>query len=346
MSPKIILRFSSAVFIFLMVSACTNTPSDKKSYSTYQQLVDLFVEWREFHAPEMIDGVPDYSDVAMKKQFTDLKSWQQRLNAFDTTGWPIKDQVDWYLVWAEMNGLDFEHRVTKPWVRDPAFYVWFYPYPSDVPEREGPNMYGAIELPRFGWPLSKDDAVEIAGRLRNINAVYEQAKKNLSGNAKDLWVTGKRTLDEQGDELESFANSVEADHPDLADAAREAKEVSDEFAKWVDEQASSKSGLSGVGKENYSWNLKNVHLIPYTWEEEKILMERELARSHSALRMSEHNNSDLPKLSRASTPEEYDKLINDGVDEFLQFLEEEEVLTMEEYMEPALRAQVGKFVPS
>ena len=38
-----------------------------------------------------------------------------------------------------------------------------------------------------------------------------------------------------------------------------------------------------MGIENYDWYLKNVHLIPYTWEDMIRVMRRELARSHSSL---------------------------------------------------------------
>lgn len=132
--------------------------------SEYQELVDLFIAWREFRAPAMMDGVPDYTAQAMQSQQKELVEWKSQLAAIDTAGWPIKHQVDCYLVWAEMNGLDFAHRIKKPWSRDPAFYVWFYPFPTDVPEREGPNIYGAIELPNYQWPLSKTDAKEITAR--------------------------------------------------------------------------------------------------------------------------------------------------------------------------------------
>ncbi|MFY8036567.1 MAG: DUF885 family protein [Cyclobacteriaceae bacterium] len=253
----------------------TTPASQLASTKDYGQLVALFNEWRAFHSPELVNGVADYSAAAMQKQQQELVQWQARLNAFDTTQWPIKHQVDWYLVWAEMNSLDFDHRVKQPWVRDPAFYVWFYPYPSDVPEREGANMYGAVDLPSYPTPLSEKDAASIAEQLRKAPAVYEQAKANLTGNAKDLWVTGIRTIQEQGSDLSAFATSVEKTFPDLAAAARIAQQASDQFAQWLTTQAPSKTGISGVGKENYTWYLKNVHLLPLTYESEETLLNRQ-----------------------------------------------------------------------
>ena len=247
------------------VSQAASSPAADRMASSYDELVDLFFGWRDFHAPEMIDGVPDYTADAMARQQRELPEWQDRLAAIDTAGWSVAQQIDWYLVWAEMNGLDFAHRVKEPWSRDPAFYVWFYPSPTDVPEREGPNIHGAIELPNYAWPLSDADAAEIADRLRNAPGVFAQARTNLTGNARDLWVTGTRSIREQSDDLEAFAASVADDHPDLAAAAREARDASDGFAEWLAEQAPSKTGPSGVGKDEYTWNLRNVHLLPYSW---------------------------------------------------------------------------------
>ena len=89
-----------------------------------------------------------------------------------------------------------------------------------------------------------------------------------------------------------------------------------------------------------------MHLLPYTWEEEKVLLERELARSHSALRLEEHSNRELPQLTRMDNAEDYDRLLNEAVTEYMKFLEESEIMTIKDYMEPALRARVGKFTPS
>lgn len=314
--------------------------------SAYDELVDLFFAWREFQAPRMIEGVPDYSREAMERQHRELTEWRRRLAAIDTTGWAVSQQIDWVLVWAEMNGLDFEHRVTMPWSRDPAFYVWFYPSPTDVPEREGPNIHGAIELPEYERPLSAADAGEIAERLRKAEAVFDQARINLTGNARDLWITGIRSIREQSDDLAAFAESVRDAHPDLAAAALEARVASDGFVEWLAVRAESKTGASGIGRENYTWNLRNVHLLPYSWEDEVLLLERELARAHSSLRLEEHRNRGLPELSRIEDAAEYDRLVNQAVTEYMDFLAEEEVLPVRDYMDAALRAQTGRFRPA
>lgn len=352
MNPNTHIKSGSATLLLLtlILAGCggktAKTAEASYSFSKYDELVTLFNDWRKFQAPEIKDGVPDYSTDAMKKQHAELAGWQKKLNSFDTTGWPIRHQIDWYLVWAEMNGLDFDHRVLRPWERDPAFYVWFHAAPSDVPAREGPNIHGTVELPAYKQPISAADAREISRRLLKAADVYAQARKNLTGNGRDLWVLGARSIREQSSELEGFAASVAGAFPDLAKAALTARDASNEFAGWLDEQAATKTGPSGIGKENYDWYVANVHLSPYSWAGERQALERELARSHSALRFAEHKNRKLQPLQKAATPEAYRKRLHEGLAEYMQFLDQQEILTVKPYMEPAMRAQIHDFVPA
>src|SRR5262245_14197280 len=87
----------------------------------YADLVSLFKDWRAFQQPKLAGGVYDYRAAGMLAQKAELGKYQQRLRAIDTTGWPVPRQVDYQIVRAEMNGLDFDHRVLKPWVNNPAF---------------------------------------------------------------------------------------------------------------------------------------------------------------------------------------------------------------------------------
>jgi hypothetical protein len=76
------------------------------------------------------------------------------------------------------------------------------------------------------------------------------------------------------------------------------------------------------------------------------LLERELARAHTAVRLTEHRNRSLPRLERISRAVQYDSVMQGGVKEFMGFLESSEILTVKDYMEPAMMAQTGKFQPA
>ncbi len=107
--------------------------------SGYTTLVQLFEQWRDFEHPVMQGSVPDYGPTAMAAKAAALAAWQKKLAAIDTQGWPIEQLNDYKLVRAEMNGLDFNLRVLRPWARDPAFYVSVWSARSDVPFARGPK---------------------------------------------------------------------------------------------------------------------------------------------------------------------------------------------------------------
>ena len=85
--------------------------------------------------------------------------------------------------------------------------------------------------------------------------------------------------------------------------------------------------------------------MPLTWEDEVRLLKRELARAWSSLKLEEQRNHDLPPMVAASSPEEYDAMANDAVDRIMRFLEDKNVVTVTDYMEPAMREHLGSFVP-
>ncbi len=313
---------------------------------THDDLVTLFHEWRAFERPDFVDGVPDYAREAMAAQHRELAEWQDRLHAMDISAWPVEQQIDWHIVRAEMNGLDFDHRVRRPWERDPAFYVMIYPAESDVPAHEGPTIHGWIDTWTYEYPLSEVDAADLAQRIGAIPPLLEQARGNLTGNARDLWLTGIHSIEVQSADLAALGDRVAGTSPALDRAIAEAIEATDAFARWLEERAPSKTGPSGIGKDNYTWYMRNVHLSPYSWEEQATLMRRELARAHASLRLEENRNRHLPELERIDSPEEYDRRLDATVTEYMRFLELEEMHSTTEWMDAALRAVSGSYTPA
>src|SRR5471030_35604 len=316
-------------------------PAQAKT-SGHADLVTLFSEWRAFQKPRLVDGVPDYSAQGMEAQRRALPAWQARLKALDTSGWQVPQQVDWHLVRAEMNGLDFDHRVLRPWERNPAFYVTIYPDQSDQPAREGPFTYGGIDLWKYSFPLTAERAAELAQRLAVIPPLLAQAKENLTGDGHDLWLYGARSLREQADSLSALAGKATA-HPQLAAAASKAREATIALAHWVEEQTPSKKGASGIGIANYDWYLANVQLLPYSWAEEVTLVTRELVRARASLAMEEQKNRALPKQEPIDAPEEYARRHQAAITEYMAFLGKAQVRTLPDYLEPALRAHIAPY---
>jgi len=330
----------------LTLLLASTTIAMAQNTSTYDDLLALFSDWREFESPPLLEGAPDYTVeqfAARRGEFEELKT---RLQSFDIDNWPIPQQVDWHLVRAEMNGYDFNERVLQPWARDPAFYNTVWTDRSDVPAHEGPTHHALVELWTYKFPLAPEEARRLTAELRVIPPMMQQARKNLTGNARELWIAGIRDMRAQSVNLLELRETVGAAATDELQAAIEAARVAtDELVAWLEAQASHKTGPSGIGKENYSWYLRNVHLVPMSWDDEVRLMQRELARAWSMLKLEETRNRDLPPMIAAGTPEEYDALADDAIERIMAFLEEKEIVTLTDYMEPALVQHKGAFVP-
>ena len=330
------------------VEASSNSESNPASIlgGTHADLVALFEDWRAFETPPDLAGAPDYTAGRMADAHRELASFLNRLHDLDPQAWPIEEQVDWHIVRAEMNGFDFNCRVLQPWSRDPAFYRSVWTYQSDVPAHEGPTNHALVELWTYDLPLSPEEERRLARELSVVAPLLVQARGNLTGNARDLFVAGIETVRQQGEDLDAFAERLDGSVGAELDAALQAARTSTrQFVDWLEAEAPTKTGPSGIGKENYTWYLRNVHLVPLSWEDEVALLSRELDRAWAALRLEEARNRHLPELVAASGPEEYDQRADEAVRRILRFVTEKEILPVKANMEPALREHLGRFVP-
>jgi len=346
------MRRNTFLFILtlsFLLTACNSLDTDAAgniSFS-YDNLDELFIEWRDFESPPFKNGAPDYTAKGFSDRQPEFKELQKKLMLFDTTQWTIEQKVDWYIIWAEMNGYDFNTRILRPWERDPAFYKSVWTERSDVPAHEGPAHHALTELWTYDFPLSDSERIRLMEDLKIIPPLNEQAKINLkAGNARELFVTGIRDIENQSQDLKSILNMPGVTEDDeLQEIIDRAIQSTDDFVGWLNEEADLKDGPSGIGKENYTWYLQNVHLVPLSWEDELMLMKAELARAWSFLKLEEHRNRDLDSLVSAGSPAEYEALAEQSVQSMMSFLEEQDILTIKDYFEPVFKEHMGQFIP-
>jgi hypothetical protein len=337
---------------------CAMTPLHAQAPGPgYAQLITVFQEWRTFEEPPRVAGnIPDYSPATNARRLAELGQLQQRLAAIDIARWPISQQVDHHLVRAEMNGMEYHLRVLRPFARDPAYYASIITAESDTPAKEGPVIHGAIKLYDYPvWPRTRLDTVQplsvaqtadLTAKLRTIPPLLQAARRHLAGaNAKDLWVGGVRAFEEQSDVLLELGKRIGASDGPLVTAIDAARTATDDFATWLQAEAPTKTGPSGIGKDHYTWYLRNVLLVPLSWEDEVTILRRELARAHASLRLEENRNRGLPPLEVANTPEEYHALQERAIPHYLKWMADNEIVTMEPWMERALRERTAPFAP-
>ncbi len=348
-----------ALFVgaLLMGAAPLGLRAQRPAARTYPALLSLFTEWRAFEEPPRVNGIPDYTPVTNVRRGARLRLLQQRLKAIDTSGWTVAEQVDHHLVRAEMNGMQFHLSVLQPWARDPAYYASVRPEESDTPSEEGPTIHGVIRLWQYGiWPrtvldtirpLTREESASLTAALRTIPPLLKQARVNLAGgSARDLWVGGVRVFEEQADVLETLRTRVSRDDQDLLRAVSEAHTATGAFAEWLRVEAPRRTGRSGIGKAQYSWFLRNVLLMPLTWEDEVTITRRELMRAHASLRLEETRNKDLPPMPVADTRDAFAAMQARAIPQYLRFMEQKHILTIEPWMDRALRERVPEFSPT
>ncbi len=162
--------------------------------SEHSDLIELFREWRTFENPPLRDGAPDYTADTFARRYEEFLELRSQLHAMEYDTWTIPEQVDWHLVRAEMNGFDFNHRVLKPWARDPAFYDTVWMNRSDVPAHEGPTNHAVVEIWTYDFPLTDEEEARLTRELRAIAPLMAQAQQNLTGNARTFGSPGFATF--------------------------------------------------------------------------------------------------------------------------------------------------------
>lgn len=332
-------KLLTTTFIYFFVS---NSFAQNK---TYELLLQLTKELRQLERTSLPNGVPDYRSQTIAKVQQSLLQIKSKHAKIDTAAWPLEQKVDYVLLMAEMNALDYNCRILKPWVRDPSFYAILFGEQSDVPAHEGPTSFAMIDIWNYSFPLSAEDDKKLTAQLSVIPPLYEQAKINLTGNARDLWSAGISDMKDQLLLLDELATKTTNSSSDLKQAIVNAKNAAVKFIDWLEKKLPSKNGPSGIGKENYTWHLRNVLMVPFSWEEEVTLLNRELTRCYASLQLERERNKNIPELKAYANEQEYHDGASAHIKKIMSFLKDKQILPVKDYMEPGLTKHIGSFVP-
>jgi hypothetical protein len=318
----------------------------------------LVEEWRRLPVPRVTTCVPDYGAAAMVQKASELAAFKKRLALLDRTGWPTAQVTDARLIEAETNGMDFDLRVLRPWARDPSFYATVWGEQSDVPAHEGASAQPVIDLFRYQYPLSPADQERLTCLIGAIPKLLAQAKENLqASSAHDLWAYGSRAFREQGDVLRQLetgtlrmrtlhgtvVGTLNGVSDKLRAAVATARAATETFREWVAAEAPHRIGPSGVGKDNFNWYEKNVHLVPYDWDAQVLLLTRELERAQAALRYEEFRNRNKPPLEPVASADAFAALGKQRMRKLADFLIDGGLVPDKPAYRDALLQQIGTY---
>ncbi len=292
----------------------------------YQALVTLNQEILELREPVTVGGFPDYRREVTAAQQQVLRGFFNRFEAIDPGGWPVPQQVDYLLVRAELNQLDFSHRVLRPWARDPGVYV------------------GSVMRVAFTeLPASVDELAELGSRLEMVPAFLSQATANLTEGAGEFRKTALRDLQHHdgvghGHPYRKVAPAgvigwyrdliqrLGQHHPDLVPTAEAALDAVIGFRDWLED--SEMDAPAGIGREHYDWYLKHVLYMPFTIQDIAVVGDRELQRSWAFLALELNKNRELPPLEPAANAGDYAEKIREADEQIRRFIRDEEILTV------------------
>ena len=326
-------RWRMLVFLIVCLSVFVYVPAtDQKPTNGYQALLNLHEEFSKFRRPVMVGGIPDYSRAAMKSKEKGLKAFRQRLDEINPEDWIISQKVDYLLMQAKLNELDFQLRVTRPWNRDPSTYV---------------DMIARI--PYADTPLPREAQAKLAGRLKTVPKILEQGKANLSGTPRVLAEIAIRRLEKsdgvnQGEPrrkvppegtigwYEDLIERLSKHHPELLADAKQALSSVKNYRDWLKKNKSQMTAPGHIGLDHYNWYLKNVRLMPYTVEDVVMIAKVELYRTQAFLKIEQHKNRKLPQLEPAITAEEHERRVREAETLIRSFIKEQNLMTIPDYM--------------
>jgi hypothetical protein len=312
------------ILIFPYNSPCENEGKVLKNPG-YNDLLSLFKEFRQFIEPKIIQEIPDYTPPAMAEQKQGLKDFQKRLSALNTDGWSTKQLIDYHLVRAEMNGLEFHHRALKPWSRNPCFYGT-----ELIPGF--PDRGDGIDIFLIDLPLPDDKIDSFRTKLQAVPEIFKQAKGNLTEGSKELAVIAIRTKEKKILMFRDLVSRLEKHNPGLVPDAKKALEAVTDYREWLIESKDQMTAPAGVGKDNFNWWMKNVWLYPHTWDECMTIALREYQRAVSSLKLEENRNRNLPPLNYVSTKEGHTQLWNEAEKYLVDFIRKEGIFSVPDYM--------------
>lgn len=305
-------------------------PAAAQTDPGWDSLVELDAELTTLRAPKRDDGVPRYGPAAMDARARAIQEAQNRLGRLDPTGWSIPGKVDYLLVWAKANGLAFEHRVTRPWERDPILYL------NEV-----------RRVPYVDLPLAGETAERWRTRLAAVPGTLQQARDNLTdplGELAALAIFHLETFDGVGQGqpyrddppggtigwYEDLCGRVAQAQPTDAQSCAAALEAVVGYRDWLRARRPGLPASAGIGAENLEWYFKHVRLLPYGAEEMALLGEREFHRYRAAYEIVRNRDRSLPELSLTTSREQHERRTREAEDRIREMVADQYLLTFPE----------------
>ena len=305
-------------------------------------------------------GVPDYAALVQKQKEL-LPLFRNRLDALDPSSWSVHCQIDYLLLRAQMDKLEWELYVVRQTTRNPSFYV-DQAIGNVARFLTGGRVIG--ENPVL-MPYTRDRAKAILKALDDTEKILEQGRRNLTEIVPELaeaalrfpggaWPTSDWEAGQLKDIVENYKKWAEitAEHfpveeaSKLGPAAIQAAERLRDFGSWLEQNRSRMTGKYSIGKDILDWYIHHVFLMPYNSDEMMLMAEMERARALSYLQFELQKNRNLPKIGPAETADEHLAWDEETVLKLRRwYLEQGEDILVDQDYQPLIRSEESVYVP-
>lgn len=348
--------FSAAALAVSMLlgaqlASAVERPSGKGSHD---DLLALFKEFQEWRDPPLITDtrprkvpdtteLPDYSPETIARRVREMESYQHRLADMSVASWDRSQQVDWVAVRGVMDEYEFILKVTRPWARDPNFYV-----------------EQLLSLAFTELPVSGDAERALRDRLEAIPGFLDAARDQLTEPAADYADYALFNLSNEDNVnpghpqrpvppagligwYEDLLGRTPA-QPELRPAVEAALAAIRDYRDWISSNRASMTARAGIGAENLDWFLRHVKMIPYSAVEAKAVAKREVDRQRAFLALERHRNRNLPEIAMPANEEEYLQRLAATDAKIRKWMVEEAIIELPDFI-PSDWQEMGYNVP-
>ena len=237
----------------------------------------------------------DYSEITLNKKLARFQELRKVLDELDTTFLSIDQIIDYHLLKINLNYEMFNIEMIKSYDKDPLIYV-----------RECNDGVYVILVRSSPSTSAKVDAIR--KRLNCIPAVLENAKKNLKDPPEILCEIAIDQLMETENLIENifsvYRDSVPKEQKNNFKQVKEkALEAINLFAYWLKKNSDANSSYI-LGKENYEYKLKHIHLLD-TNSGSLLKLGKDILKSTVKMIDSLEGLSGEPKVKKIKLPSDF-----------------------------------------
>jgi hypothetical protein len=297
-------------------------PSGRGSYPDLVLLFDEFLAFRD-----SADAGADFNADALAERRERMRQYQARIDDMNVASWDRAQQVDYLAVRSRLDQYEFTLRRTRPWARDPGFYVdkmlWVTFTELPVVGEERDTFLDQIRAIPLLVDAAQNQLDDVAADYADL-AIHNLSHADGVGHGHPYRAVPPAGVLGWYDDLLARA----AEQPELIDEIRAARNAVQEFNGWLKEMRPAWTASAGVGEAAFDWYLKHVKLMPWTSAEAVVLGQRELERLWAVYALERHRNRELPELEPAATAEDYRQRIAETDRRIRTFLAQQQIITV------------------